>query len=109
MADRSDNQPLIITCALVGAELTRQETPYLPLTPEEIAESARGACEAGAAMVHIHVRDAEGKPTCSETVFREVISRIRRQTDLIVQVSTGGAVGDSEQDRFRPLEAAPDM
>jgi 3-keto-5-aminohexanoate cleavage enzyme len=101
--------PLIITCALVGAELTREQTPYLPLSPEEIADSAEGARRAGAAIAHLHVRDEKGKPTCSEAVFGEVIHRIRQRSDLIVQVSTGGAIGDTERDRFLPLEAAPDM
>ncbi len=108
MLDAS-RHPLILTCALVGAELTRMETPYLPLSPDEIAESAFGAFEAGAQMVHLHVRDEAGKPTCSEQVFREVIQKIRRTCNLIIQVSTGGAIGDTELDRFRPLEAAPDM
>lgn len=99
----------MITCALVGAELTRAQTPYLPLTPEEIADSAAGAHAAGAAMVHLHVRDEQGRPTCREDVFKEVIQKIRRSCDLVVQVSTGGAIGDTEVDRFRPLEAKPDM
>jgi len=102
-------KPLIITCALVGAELSREKAPYLPLSPEEIAESALGAHRAGAALVHIHVRDENGNPTCSEKVFEEVIQRIRRESDLIIQVSTGGAIGDSEEARFRPLKARPDM
>lgn len=106
---KSLNTPLIITCAVVGAELTRDQTPYLPLTPDEIVDSAVGAFEAGAAMVHLHVRDQAGKPTCNEKVFQEVIQEIRRRCDLIIQVSTGGAIGDTEEDRFRPLQANPDM
>jgi len=101
--------PVIITCALVGAELSREQTPYLPLSPDEIAESAVEAHASGAAMLHLHVRDGEGKPTCSEAVFREVIGKIRARCDAVLQVSTGGAIGDSENDRLRPLEAAPEM
>lgn len=101
--------PAIITCALVGAELSREQTPYLPLTPEEIAQSALEAYEAGAAMVHVHVRDAEGKPTCRAQVFQETLAKIRQRCPVIIQVSTGGAIGDSEADRLRPLEAGPDM
>src|SRR5262249_25649258 len=101
--------PLLITCALVGAELTREQTPYLPLTPEEIADSAAEAHAAGAAMLHLHVRDASGRPSCSDQVFREVIRKIRGRCDAVVQVSTGGAIGDSYEDRLRPLEADPDM
>lgn len=101
--------PLIITCALVGAELTREQTPYLPLTPDEISGAAVEACHAGAAMLHLHVRDKDGHPTCSELVFKEVIRKIRQGCEAIIQVSTGGAVGDTDVDRFRPLEAAPEM
>lgn len=104
-----EHNPVLITCAVVGAELTRSDTPYLPLTTEEIAASAAGARDAGAAMVHLHVRDGEGNPTCSEFIFREVIGLIRPTGDIIIQVSTGGAIGDSERDRMRPLEAGPDM
>lgn len=102
-------KPLIITCAVVGAELTREQTPHLPLSPEEIADSAVAAGTAGAAMVHLHVRDSRGHPSCDEGIFGEVIQNIRRRSEIIVQVSTGGAIGDTEMDRFRPLEAAPDM
>lgn len=102
-------KPLMITCAVLGAELTREQTPYLPLSPEEIAASALEAAQAGASMIHLHVRDFEGKPTCDERVFSQVIQMIRRHSEVILQVSTGGAIGDTEMDRFRPLEAAPDM
>jgi 3-keto-5-aminohexanoate cleavage enzyme len=105
----SREKPVIITCALVGAELSRKDTPYLPLTPGEIAESALAAHGAGAAMVHLHVRDEGGAPTCREDIFREVIQKIRDHSDLIVQVSTGGAIGDTQEDRLRPLLADPDM
>jgi len=96
---------------LVGAELTREHTPYLPLTPGEIAEAARLAVAAGAAVVHIHVRDDQGKPTNDAERFREVLGRIRERSRPVpvVQVSTGGAVGDSFESRAQPLEAAPDM
>ena len=60
-------------------------------------------------MVHLHVRDPMGQPTCKTEIFQDVIQRIRAQSDLIIQVSTGGAVGDSETDRMRPLDAGPDM
>ncbi len=104
-----EKTPLIITCALVGAELTREQTPYLPLSPAELADSACGAFEAGARMVHLHVRDGNGQPTCNEEVFAEVIRRIRSRCNPIIQVSTGGAIGDSDVDRFRPLQSGPDM
>ncbi|MBF0491632.1 MAG: 3-keto-5-aminohexanoate cleavage protein [Deltaproteobacteria bacterium] len=101
--------PLIITAALVGAELSRKEQPYLPLTADEIIQSALEAIDAGAAIIHLHVRDAQGHPTCDEKIFAEVIQKIRKQSRAILQVSTGGAVGDSEAARFQPLLANPDM
>ncbi|MCE9626196.1 MAG: 3-keto-5-aminohexanoate cleavage protein [Deltaproteobacteria bacterium] len=109
MSPSNRNLPVILTCALVGAELTREQTPYLPLSPEEIVASAVEAHSAGAAILHLHVRDDQGRPTCSEAVFQEVVRGIRERCDAILQVSTGGAVGDSEADRLRPLEAAPEM
>jgi 3-keto-5-aminohexanoate cleavage enzyme len=103
--------PVILTAALVGAELTRKETPYLPLTPQEIAEAARLSVAAGASVVHIHVRDESGNPTNSAARFQEVLTAIRRlcRPIPILQVSTGGAVGDSFESRAEPLEAGPDM
>jgi 3-keto-5-aminohexanoate cleavage enzyme len=104
-------EKVIFTAALVGAELTRKDTPYLPLTPEEIAEEARLCVEAGASILHIHARDAEGRPTNDTTRFREVLSQIRVACPSlpILQVSTGGAVGDSFESRAQPLEAGPEM
>ncbi|HEX5037736.1 MAG TPA: 3-keto-5-aminohexanoate cleavage protein, partial [bacterium] len=64
---------VILTAALVGAELTRRQTPHLPLTPVEIADAARLAVDAGASVVHVHVRDAEGKPTNAAARFQEVL------------------------------------
>ena len=67
--------PLIITCAVVGAELTKEDYPYLPTTPKEIAESARGAVEAGASIIHLHVRDEQEKPSQRVDIFREVTKK----------------------------------
>lgn len=104
-----DNLPAIITCALTGAELDRKQAPHLPITPQEIIQSALEAHHAGAAMVHLHIRDKKGRPTCDENIFSEVIQGIRDKSDLIIQVSTGGAIGDTERDRLKPLFADPDM
>lgn len=102
-------KPLIITAALVGAELSRQEQPHLPLTPAEIAQSGIEAVRAGAAMLHLHVRDEKGNPTCSPQVFKQSIQLIRQKENPILQVSTGGAIGDTEEDRIRVLDCMPDM
>jgi len=103
-------QPLIITAALVGAELTRQDTPFLPLTPEEIAEEAWESQQAGATMVHIHARADDGSPTQDLQAYRQIIQTVRdRCPELIIQVSTGGAVGMSAEERLQPLALQPDM
>ncbi len=101
--------PLMITAALVGAELSREQQPFLPLTPQEIADSGIEAVRAGASILHLHVRDEKGAPTCSAKVFKEVIELIRQKVDPVIQVSTGGAIGDTEEDRIRVLECGPDM
>jgi 3-keto-5-aminohexanoate cleavage enzyme len=105
--------PMVITAAMVGAEVTRAQTPYLPLTAAEIAEDAVRCREAGAAMVHLHVRAGDGKPSQDPELFRAAIRAIRARCDVLVQVSTGGAVGMSAAERCGPLELTgadrPDM
>jgi len=100
---------LIITAALTGAETTREDNPNLPLTPDEIAQAAAEAREAGASIIHLHVRDGEGRPTQDVQVFRETIRLIHERCDCIVQVSTGGAVGTPPEERLRPLALVPEM
>ncbi len=108
------SRPVIITAALVGAEITREQTPHLPITPEEIAQEAKRCRDAGAAMVHLHVREADGTPSQSAELFERTIRRIRELApDLICQTSTGGAVGMEVDERAQPLtlqgEAKPEM
>jgi 3-keto-5-aminohexanoate cleavage enzyme len=100
---------VILTAAIVGAETTREQTPHLPLTAEEIGEEARRCAEAGVAIVHLHAREADGRPTQSKERFAEFIAAIRARTDVIVQTSTGGAVGMSIAERCQPLDLAPEM
>jgi len=102
-------EKLIVTAAVVGAELTREDTPHLPLTPEEIAEEARRACEAGASVVHLHARDPEGRPTQDRETYREIVERVRERCKAIVQVSTGGAVGMTAEERLQPVGLRPEM
>jgi 3-keto-5-aminohexanoate cleavage enzyme len=103
---RSD---VVLTAAIVGAELTRAQTPYLPLSPLEIADEAARCREAGAAVIHLHVRDDRGSNTQARERFAEVIDAIRRKCDCIIQPSTGGAVGMSIDERAGPLGCAPEM
>jgi 3-keto-5-aminohexanoate cleavage enzyme len=105
--------PMVITAALVGAETTREQTPYLPITAEEIATDAARCREAGAAMVHLHVRKPDGSPSQSPELFRAAIREIRKRCDILIQTSTGGAVGMSVDERCGPLtltgDDRPDM
>ncbi|MCK8501721.1 3-keto-5-aminohexanoate cleavage protein [Myxococcus sp. MISCRS1] len=105
--------PMVITAAMVGAETTREQTPHLPITAEEIAEDAARCREAGAAMVHLHVRTPDGKPSQDAELFRAAIRAIRKRTDVLIQTSTGGAVGMTVDQRCGPLtltgEDRPDM
>jgi len=103
-------EKLIITAAVCGAEVTRKQTPYIPLTPEEIADEACAAREAGASIVHIHVRDENGEPTQDVKVFKRTVELIRAKCpDVIVQVSTGGAVGMSADERLQSIYSNPEM
>lgn len=102
-------EKVIITAAICGAEVTREDTPYLPVTQEELARESYRAAEAGAAMVHLHVRDRDGNPTQDRDIYREAIGRIRSATDVLIQVSTGGAVGMTPEERAQPLCLRPDM
>jgi 3-keto-5-aminohexanoate cleavage enzyme len=105
--------PMVFTAALVGAEVTREQTPALPITAEEIGIEAARCREAGAAMVHIHVRNPDGSPSQSGPLFDAAIREIRKRCDILVQVSTGGAVGMGAEERCGPLTLTgatkPDM
>ena len=102
--------PLVITVAPVGGELDREEQPNLPLAPNEIAEEVARCCEAGASVVHLHVRDEAGAPTQDRERFAEVIDAVRRAApDVVIQTSTGGSVGMTEDERSQPLDLKPEM
>ncbi|MEW6523185.1 MAG: 3-keto-5-aminohexanoate cleavage protein [Bacillota bacterium] len=101
--------PLIITVAPVGAEATRAHNPALPLTPAEIAEAVYEAYQEGAAIAHLHARDRNGDPTQDAAVYEEIIAAIRARCDIVIQVSTGGAVGMTRQERASPLQLVPEM
>jgi 3-keto-5-aminohexanoate cleavage enzyme len=101
---------IVITCACTGAETTKAMNSALPVMPEEIADSAYEAWLAGAAILHLHVRDGEGKPTQDPAVFKKAIELIRRKCDIVVEITTGGAVGDSAEERLKPIiELEPEM
>ncbi|MBU6258745.1 MAG: 3-keto-5-aminohexanoate cleavage protein [Burkholderiales bacterium] len=101
--------PLIITAALTGAEVTREQQPALPISPEEIGQAAFECARAGAAIVHVHARRADGSSTQEAAAYRAIIDAVRARCDLIVQVSTGGAVGMTAAERIAPVTLAPEM
>jgi len=100
---------IVLTAAIVGAEVTRDDSPYVPYTAEEIGEEARRCVEAGAAIIHLHVRNKDGSPSQDESLFRAAIKAIRARTDAIVQMSTGGAIGMSLNERLGGLNAGAEM
>jgi 3-keto-5-aminohexanoate cleavage enzyme len=101
--------PLIITCAPVGAEVRPDQTPHLPYTPKLLGETARAVREAGGSIIHVHCRNDDGTNTHSVERFAEAYDAIRKQSDLIVQFSTGGAIGMSPEERASVLELRPEM
>ncbi len=101
----------IITCAVTGAIHVPSQTPYLPITPEEIAESAIGAAEAGAAILHLHARNPEdGSPTPDPDLFMEFLPKIKSATDAVINLTTGGGHRMTLEERLAaPLRAKPEM
>ena len=102
------SDPLLITVAPTGAETAKEDCPQLPTTPEEIAATARACEAAGAAMIHLHVRDGEHRPTLDPGLLKEWVAAVRDSSDLIVQLSTGGSVHDPLDQRLKVLDAEPD-
>lgn len=96
-------KPITLTAAIVGAETTREQNPALPISAEEIGVEAARCQEEGASIIHLHVREADGSPSQSAELFARAIEEIRKRSDVIVQVSTGGAVGMGVDERAGPL------
>src|SRR3954451_23159792 len=94
---------VIITCAVTGSIHTPSMSPHLPITPDEIAQAAIGAAQAGAAIVHLHARNpADGSPTQDPELFRQVGAKIRAASDVVLNFTTGGAPTMSIEGRRRP-------
>lgn len=100
--------PLLITVAPTGAETAKADCPQLPTTLEELVATARECEAAGAAMIHVHIRDDEHRPTLDLGRLTDTVAALREATDLVVQLSTGGSVHDPLEHRLRVLDAAPD-
>jgi len=100
---------LMITAAMIGAEVTRQDHPEIPVTPEEIAEAAYECYKAGASIIHLHVRKPDGTPTQDVAIYKQTMKLIKDKCNVIIQVSTGGAVGMPTEERIAPVRLRPEM
>lgn len=98
----------LVTVAPTGAETAKSDVPALPVTLDELVATARACEAAGAGMIHVHVRDAAARPTLDLALLRETVAALREATDLVVQLSTGGAVTDPLDARLAVLDAEPD-
>ncbi|HET6563594.1 MAG TPA: 3-keto-5-aminohexanoate cleavage protein [Marmoricola sp.] len=99
---------LLITVAPTGAESSKADVPQLPTTLGELVETAKRCEAAGAAMIHVHIRDDEHKPTLDVRRLTDTVDALRAETALVVQLSTGGSVHDPLENRLKVLDAAPD-
>lgn len=103
-------EKLIITAAICGAEVTKEHNPAVPYTVEEMVREAKSAFEAGAAVIHVHVRWDDGAPTQDRERFRVVMDAIRAACPGVIQIpSTGGATGMTPEERLQPTELMPEM
>ena len=101
---------LILTAAICGAEVTKEQNPAVPYTIDEIVREAKSAYDAGAAVIHVHVREDDGTPTQSTARFKEALDAIYKVIpDVIIIPSTGGAVGMTAEERLQPTELMPEM
>ena len=101
-------EKLIISACICGAEVTKEQNPNVPYTVEEIVREAKSAYDAGAALIHLHVRWDDGTPTQSRERFQECVDAIRKECpDVIIQPSTGGAVGMTDLERLESTDIVP--
>src|SRR6187431_294320 len=102
---------VVVTCAITGSIHVPSQTPYLPITPDQIAENAIGAAGAGAAILHLHARNPEtGQPTPDPEVFLQFLPRIKENTDAVINITTGGAQTMTIDERLAgPLRMKPEM
>jgi 3-keto-5-aminohexanoate cleavage enzyme len=102
------NDSTLITVAPTGAEADKSQVPALPATLDELVTTGKECQAAGAAVIHVHIRDGDARPTLDLGRLTDTVAALRQGTDLIVQLSTGGAVTDSFENRLAVLDAAPD-
>ncbi len=102
---------VIITCAITGSIHTPSMSPHIPVTPDEIATSAIAAAEAGATVLHLHARDPEdGRPSQDPALFQQFLPRIKQSTEAVVNITTGGGMGMTVEERLQPaLQLKPEV
>src|SRR6478609_3788115 len=104
-ATGSGSRKVIVTCAVTGAVHVPSQSPYLPITPEQIAANAIGAAEAGAAILHLHARNPEnGKPDQTPAAFARFLPRIKQQTNAVINITSGGSPFMKVEERVKPAE-----
>ncbi|MCM8711200.1 3-keto-5-aminohexanoate cleavage protein [Clostridium sp. SYSU_GA19001] len=101
---------VILTVATTGAWPSKQDTPYIPLTPEEIADEIYACYKAGASVAHIHVRDDEGKASMSFEKFEKTVKLVRERCDIVINLTTSGGIGLTDEIRMKPfIELKPEL
>jgi 3-keto-5-aminohexanoate cleavage enzyme len=103
------NDPCIISVAITGSGTTLAQNPNLPCTPEQIAQSAIDSWNAGAAIAHIHVREADGTPVHNMEYYDEIVQRVQSETDMVLNLTTGGALGMTQEQRMETLTFRPEL
>jgi 3-keto-5-aminohexanoate cleavage enzyme len=104
-----NSRPVVLTVAVTGADVFRENNPNIPYTTKEIADSSIEAAQAGATVVHLHVREDDGTPSGRPELFKDVMEHIRAGSDVLTMVSTGGSADMTIEERTTGLEAAPDI
>jgi 3-keto-5-aminohexanoate cleavage enzyme len=104
-----NSKPVVLTVAVTGADVFRENNPNIPYTTAEIADSSIEAAGAGATVVHLHVREDDGTPSGRPELFKDVIERIRAGSELLTMVSTGGSNDMTIEERTTGLDARPDL
>src|SRR5207247_2996530 len=109
MTSGSAKAKLVITVAPTGSVPRKKDSPRVPVTPDEIAETAYLCEQAGASIIHVHCRDEDERPTSRFEIFKKTVDKIRKRTKIIVMTSTSGIAGNRAGDRAGPLATKPEV
>ncbi|GII97275.1 3-keto-5-aminohexanoate cleavage protein [Sinosporangium siamense] len=107
---RAPYDPIVLTAAVTGGDVLPSQSPAIPCGPEAIIEAAVAAARAGATAVHLHAREADGRPTGSASMFKEIVAGVREQSDVVINITTGGSVDMTPDERLEGVVAVvPDI